>query len=256
MNKILEVLALGMVAAMCLVAAYGMDKPKEKMMGKSGYMGAAHTLTGWITGMNCFTMGHTYDPEHVWKYHEATGFATADGKFYFLADVPADTLVYGFTKQAVVKGMFYDEASVADVGGLKLASGSGWDLVYGSDFSDKPENSMAGTMKGTMLKGELKGFQGVISGAHCVFMGMLCSPDHIWTKGEYSGLVTKDNKFINIIGLPANFIPANFTKEFYMHGIYYPQTHSLLVHHVAKNEKGAPIWENPEVLKMAGEMKM
>lgn len=222
----------------------------------AAYTGQPQTLTGWLTGANCFTTGHTCTPDHVWKFHEAIGFGTPDGKFYFLASVPRDTLVSGFTKEAVVKGTFYDTASVVQVSGLKVANGTGWDLIYGSDFSDAPTNNTDSPPKGETAKGAVQGFQGYISGVECVFMGGKCAPDHIWSKGEYSGLVTDDGKFINLIGLPENFVPANFTKAFYMHGIYYPAFNTLLVHHVAKSADGDPIWKNDEVLKMAGDMHM
>lgn len=264
MSRSFRVVIAGVLLGMLLVGAYGSPKQKEGATSApaaaAAYVGRPATLTGWLTGANCFTTGHACSPDHVWKYHEAIGFGTPDGKFYFLASVPRDTLVSGFTKEAVVKGTFYDTASVVQVDGLKVASGTGWDLIYGSDFSDSPTNPGAATgaspMKGEMAKGSVLGFEGYISGVTCVFHGMTCAPDHIWSKGEYSGLVTEDGKFVNLIGLPENFIPANFTREFYIHGLYYPSFNTLLVHHVAKDEKGAPIWKNDAVLEMAKGMDM
>jgi hypothetical protein len=256
MNGILKSAILGAACALFLVAAYGSygggEKPKQaaKSAGPS-YQGKEVVLSGWLSGANCFVMGHSCTPDHIWKYHEAIGFGTADNRFYFLASVPRDTLVAGFTRKAIVKGTAYDSANVLQVSGLKISLDGAWELVYGSDFSETPKEASA-PPKPPMAKGEVKGFQGHIMGVECVFHAMTCSPDHIWKKGEYTGFVTSDNRFINLIGLPENFLAANFTKPFYVHGVYYDSYHTLFVHHIAENERGTPIWKNDEVLEAAG----
>jgi hypothetical protein len=254
MNRFLSFTVFAVFCGLLLIAGYGsygpsMPTKREKATPK-GYEGKEVVLVGWLSGANCFVMGHSCTPDHIWKYHEAIGFGTADNKFYFLASVPRDTLVAGFTKKATVKGTAYDGANVIEVSGLKVSSGGGWDLVYGSDFTETPKEPTA-PPKPVTAKGEIKGFQGHIMGVDCVLKKMTCSPDHIWKKGEYTGFATNDDRFINLIGLPENFLAANFTKPFYVHGIYYETYHTLLVHHIAADEKGKPIWANDEVLKMA-----
>lgn len=233
-----------------LVNSYGSHGSSMPARSSKGYEGKPVVLSGWISGARCFLMGETCTPEHIWKEHEALGLGTADNKFYFLASVPRDTLVVGFGKKTIVKGTAYDRATVIQVSGMKVSFDGKWTLVYGKDFSDTPAEP-GGMAKPAKAKGRIEGFKGYIGGVECLLHGMTCSPDDIWKHGEYAGLITSDNQFINLIGLPVNFLAANFTKSFYFHGLYFPTQNTLIVHHIASDEKGKPIWANEEVLKMA-----
>jgi len=241
------------VVSTLLFAGYGEKKPSGGgMMGMKAPAGEAVVLTGWLTGIDCFLHGMTCDPDHAWKHGETVGFGDSVGHFYFLTNVPRDILVVFFTKEVAVKGTLYKDLLAIQADGLQVKQGPSWELVFGEPFDVKSTSSTGGGSIAPKKAGsEVKGFTGVISGIGCALHKMTCDPDHIWKENEYAGLYTKDGTFIHLVGLPPNFIPAFFTKELYIHGPYYDQFKTLVVHHV--EQKGKTIFINPSAL---GGMKM
>ncbi len=245
-----KILGLG-VMVLLLIAGYGEKKAGSGKMEMKKPAGEAVVLTGWLSGVDCFIHGMICDPEHVWKFGETVVFGDGAGNFYYLINVPREILVAFFTKEVAAQGTLYKEVVGIEVKGLQVRQGNLWKSVFGEPFDVKAGGSSGSAPAPKKASSEVKGFNGVITGIGCALHGTTCDPDHIWKENEYSGLYTKDGKFIHLVGLPPNFIPFFFTKELFVHGLYYDQYKTLVVHHV--EQAGNTIFENPKVL---GKMKM
>lgn len=241
-----------LVMSALLFGGYGEKKPAGgRKMEMKAPAGESVVLTGWLTGVDCFLHGMVCDPDHAWKHGETVGFGDNAGNFYYLTNVPRDILVAFFTKEVAVRGTPYKDVVALEAEGLQVRKEKSWEPVFGESFEVKTTGSSGSFSAPKKAGSEVKGFTGVISGIGCALHGMACDPDHIWKENEYSGLLTRDGKFVHLVDLPPNFIPAFFTKELYIHGLYYDQFKTLVVHHI--EQKGKTIFTNPSAL---GGMKM